>query len=98
MSDRKPVMTLRRATNEGSFCTVEVYLLNAGEHFDRFGGSSRGLTVRKTASLITRTTQSMGKHDVEWDLASPKAWAWIRALLTHHGFECEATDEKENEE
>lgn len=80
----KPVMILKNADNT---CTVEVYLLNVGETFERFGGSSRGLTVIKTASLITRTESAMHTSDKEWDLADPNAWAWIRRLMTEHGFE-----------
>ena len=80
----KPVMILKNA--EGTV-TVEVYLLNVGETFERFGGSSRGLTVIKTASLITRTESAMHTSDKEWDLADAEAWAWIRRLMTEHGFE-----------
>lgn len=90
-NDRKPVMTLASET-----CTVEVYLLNVGEHFDGFGGSSSGLTVMKTASMVTRTIDAMGHHDVEWELASPNAWMGIRALMTQHGYK--VTDEEANKE
>lgn len=78
---RRPVMAL-----EKDGVTVEVYLLNVGETFEGFGGSSRGLCVRKTASLITRVKRAMGTDDVEWDLASEKAWAWINSLPMQYGF------------
>lgn len=79
--NRQPILTLKKDD-----CTVEVYLLNVGETFPRFGGSSRGLTVIKTASLITRTESAMHTSDKEWDLADAEAWAWIRRLMTERGF------------
>lgn len=58
------VLTVTLAAHSDT--TVEVHMLNPGEHFERFGGSSRGLTVvGKTASLITRTKSPGGTEDVE---------------------------------
>lgn len=59
---------------------IEVYLLNPGNHFDRFGGSRQGLVVRKTASLIVRT-HSMGLRDVEYDLGDEVMWGYIRMWI-----------------
>jgi hypothetical protein len=78
---RKPALTLSKNQH-----TVEVYVLNVGETFERFGGSSRGLTVSKTASLITRSIDAMGTVDREWDLSSPEGWEWISSLIAKHGF------------
>ena len=58
-----------------------VYLLNPGDHFDRFGGSSSGLLVRKTASLITRDDGPWGRNDYETDIHSKATWA---AIFTAH--------------
>lgn len=79
--NRQPILTLKKDN-----CTVEVYLLNVRETFERFGGSSRGLTVIKTASLITRTISAGYTKDTEYELADAEAWAWIRSLMTEHGF------------
>ena len=54
-----------------------VYLLNPGDHFERFGGSSRGLVVRKTASLIVSETQGGCRSDMEFNLADKEAWERI---------------------
>lgn len=59
---------------------VSVYLLNPGDCFELFGGSSRGLVARKTASLVTRSSGPMGSHDVEYDINGENArkiWAWV---------------------
>jgi hypothetical protein len=54
-----------------------VYLLNPGDHFQRFGGSSCGLVVRKTASLIVSEWQGGCRHDTEYDINKPDVWARI---------------------
>ena len=54
-----------------------VYLLNPGDHFDRFGGSSRGLVVRKTASLIVSENQGGCRYDSEDDVNKKDVWARI---------------------
>ena len=70
-------------TNTGEFArTTELHLLNPGECFPSFGGSSRGLVVRKTASLITRTRHPDGcVYDIERDIHDPAIWAWLSRLL-----------------
>lgn len=65
---------------------VEVHMLNVGDAFPGFGGSSSSLVARKTASLVTRHAGAWGFNDREWDIHSPKAWAWLAALTTKHGF------------
>jgi len=54
-----------------------VYLLNPGDNFARFGGSSAGLTVRKTASLIVSDVQHGSRSDAEYDLTDEQAWVNI---------------------
>src|SRR5262245_57715897 len=54
-----------------------VYLLNPGDHFQYFGGSSRGLVVRKTASLIVSEKQGGCRSDTEYDINKPDVWARI---------------------
>lgn len=53
---------------------TRIYLLNPGDVFVRFGGSSHGLTVRKTASLIVREEDAGGVHDTEYDIADREVW------------------------
>lgn len=65
---------------------IEVHMLNVGEGMTPFGGSSSGLLVRKTASLVTRHRHSWGIKDVEWDIHDPSVWNWIADLTTKHGF------------
>jgi len=65
---------------------VEVHMLNVGQGMTPFGGSSSGLLVRKTASLVTRRKDSWGTKDVEWDIHDPSVWNWIADLTTKHGF------------
>lgn len=57
-----------------------VYLLNPGEVYAGFGGSSAGLPVRKTASLFVRTVSPWGAEDREYNLADPFAWMRIFVL------------------
>ncbi len=73
-----PILTL---SLKGKTSVTRVYLLNPGQHFPRFGGSSRGLVVGKTASLIVRYFSGFDTKDVEYDLADPKAWRHLRKLL-----------------
>lgn len=56
---------------------VRVYLLNPGDHFHYFGGSSRGLVVRKTASLIVSTNQYGCRSDVEYNVGDKATWERI---------------------
>lgn len=68
-----------------SYTRVRVYLLNPGEHFERFGGSKRGYTDRKTATLIVSTLQCGSVRDVAYDLRGgtthPDVWPWIRRMM-----------------
>lgn len=54
-----------------------VYLLNPGDHFDRFGGSSAGLAVRKTASLIVSESGPGGRYDSEHKINAINTWESI---------------------
>jgi len=51
---------------------TQVYLLNPGERFLGFGGSSTGLVAQKTASLITRHIQFDVIQDTEYHINSGK--------------------------
>lgn len=55
----------------------KVYILQPGEHFDRFGGSSSGLLVHKTPSLIVSEISNMGRRDTEYDVHDRNAWQRI---------------------
>lgn len=83
--------------------TVEIHLLNVGQTFVGFGGSKRGLTARKTASLITRHKAPWGTHDIEYDIDNPRPWKWVEELIAWHGFklvaaqECEAVSQQPDE-
>ena len=68
---------------------LEVHILNAGEFFPGFGGSSHGLIARKTASLITRQVSVM-TSDTEWNVHDRQAWKWIANLVNIHGYTIEA--------
>lgn len=57
--------------------TKEVYLLNPGDCFQGFGGSSAGLVVKKTASLIVREVGPGGCYDTEYDVNDKKVWGRI---------------------
>lgn len=69
----------------------EVHLLNVGECFERFGGSSASLVVRKTASLITRWVSPFDWKDTEWDIHDPRPWKWFDELVNLHGYKMTAT-------
>lgn len=60
---------------------TDVYVLNPGQRFDRFGGSSTGLVVEKTASLIvSRTDEAGGRYDAEYAVNDAKAmnfWSYL---------------------
>ena len=68
---------------------IEVHILNAGEFFPGFGGSSRGLVARGTASLVTRSVSVM-TSDTEWHVHDRKAWKWIADLVSIHGYTMKA--------
>ena len=65
---------------------VEVHLLQPGQTFPGFGGSRQGLTVRKTASVITRSKDVHGIRDVEWDATDADLWGWVQSLLRNPDF------------
>lgn len=70
----------------GSTSRSEVYLLNAGQHFVGFGGSSSGLTARKTGSMIVRfCNQAGGWSDTEYalnDASAMKFWTHLTWRVT----------------
>lgn len=88
MTTPKPVLTIKA---EGAL--VEVFLLNPGEQFPLFGGSRHGLTVSKTASLITRSYAGGMQTDTEYDVTDPKVWTWIARMINR---EIEVTAEGPN--
>ena len=64
----------------GERSSLDIYLLNPGDRFPYFGGSSRCLTVRKTGSCITREHQESGmRSDTELPLTGYKesGWPWV---------------------
>ena len=87
-------------TKEGSGIRAEIHLLNPGENFPLFGGSSKGLTVTgNKASTITRVlhTDSGYTRDMEWNLAEPEVWVWVAELI-RDGFTLIAEqDDKQSE-
>ena len=51
-----------------------IYLVNPGCRFVRFGGSSAGLHVKKTASLIVSEIGPHGRRDSEHDITNTNVW------------------------
>lgn len=80
VAEPKPILVIE---NEEAHEKLEIFLLNPGETFPRFGGARNGLTVRgKTASLITRRTSPMCVlQEHEWDLTEPKVWRVVQDLI-----------------
>ena len=63
---------------------TRVYLLPAHKAFHGFGGSRSGLVTGKTPSCIVRENHSSGmQRDVEYDLADPETWVWLRRGIAH---------------
>lgn len=82
-NEKHRIMTIKYGPNRS-----EVHILNPGDCFDGFGGSSRGLVVRKTASLIVREVgPSFGLNDTEYNVNDKKAWARIAKQLRTEGVE-----------
>jgi len=79
------------ADAECSKVKVQVYILNPGDVFEGFGGSRHGLAVRKTASLIIRTTAVWGQRDVEYNVNDKEAW---KAIQEGHSLAAIARSEK----
>lgn len=65
--------------------TVEVHMLNPGEHFPGFGGSRHDLVVGKTASMVLRRTSRMSRTDSERDIHDPAFWTMIARMLDGTG-------------
>lgn len=56
---------------------IRVYILKPGQVFKRFGGSSSGLLVRKTPSLIVTQSGISGRVDIEYDVHDLRVWKGI---------------------
>jgi hypothetical protein len=92
------IYTLDSATNSGS--RLEIHLLNPGETFQRFGGSSHGLTVRgRKASTVTRWVDGGSGYtrDIEWNLSEPRVWKWVADLISQ-GWTLRVINEVKEEE
>ena len=72
MDDKNDKFLIADFTIDGS--RRQVYLLNAGDFFEGFGGSSNGLLVHKTASLVVRETRLTGRSDIEHSINNKAAW------------------------
>lgn len=83
MAKQKPVLTIK--SNETGKTVTEVYLLNPGESFEGFGGSRHALPIKKTASLIIRSTQGGCVSDFEHDVTDGTTWAWLARLINEGG-------------
>jgi hypothetical protein len=77
------MLELKKKALDGGEFAVEYHVLKPGEHFPKFGGSSKGLVVGKTPSLITREKGPWGWKDTERDVHDPKGWHVIRWALSH---------------
>jgi hypothetical protein len=62
---------------------VTAYILGPGQMFPGFGGSSSGLLVGKTASLIIRRVGAWGSQDSEYDVNDAGAWEYLRRCMAH---------------
>lgn len=60
---------------------TRVYIVPAHGSFPGFGGSSGGLVVGKTPSLIMRLIAPYGTRDIEYDITDKSAWGAINAGL-----------------
>jgi hypothetical protein len=59
----------------------EIHMMKPKEFFPGFGGSSRGLVIGKTASIIVREMSVWGCKDTEHDIDDPWLWGWIGKLM-----------------
>jgi hypothetical protein len=73
-----PVPVLEYSIRGG---TVRAYVLSPGERFPRFGGSSAGLLVRKTASLIVSRVQNGCQRDDEYAANDRAVWDALKAEM-----------------
>lgn len=80
-------------TVKTEMATYEIHMLNPGEVFPRFGGAGGGLVVKKTASLILRTTgtKTGTVTDTEYDIFDRDVWRWIARRINDTGGEAEAS-------
>lgn len=62
--------------------TMYVYILHPGDHFPRFGGSSAGLLVRGSPSLIVRVISQGCQTDTEYNTFDKSAWKMIRRFMS----------------
>lgn len=76
-----PNEKFRIATVKVEDADIDVFILNPGDSFQGFGGSSAGLVVRKTASLITRKRGPHGWSDTEYAINDKSAWGWLLYLI-----------------
>lgn len=75
------VLEFTVGTNVNYPVTYEVHLLNVGQTFAGFGGSSASHLVTKTASMIIRKKSAAGHEDTEYDIDHPGIWLWLSRLL-----------------
>lgn len=88
MPKQKPVLEI--TSKETGKVVTAVYMLNPGESFEGFGGSRHALPIRKTASLIIRSTQGGCIVDNEHDITDGTAWAWLARLINDKTLEITA--------
>ena len=70
-------MTLKCTDEPDTKTRWHIHMLNPGEIFPRFGGSSAGLLVRKTASMIVQRRSPFDCTDTEYSIYDPKIWEWM---------------------
>jgi hypothetical protein len=75
----RPVLTIKVDDD-----TIDVYMLNPGEHFPDFAGSRQDLVVQTTASLITRR-RGLSVDDEEKEINDKQFWAWMARMLNGDG-------------
>lgn len=77
---------------------LELSLINPGECFQGFGGSSQGLVAHLTGSLITRwVSADSGFNDTEYHIHDPRPWKWVDELINWHGFKVQAAQHAEDQ-
>jgi len=70
---------LEFATKSGTL--YEIHMLNPGQSFPGFGGSSCALPITKTASCIVRERSVWGWRDTEYDIDDETLWKWIASVI-----------------
>lgn len=70
-------------TITGPRASYEIHMLNKGEVFPGFGGSSKGLIAIKTASMVLRQNLENGgmRTDIEFDIHDSNAWAMLAKMI-----------------